>query len=461
MYAIFVVATGFFWFGSAYFSYNEVLKIRFDPETASVLTTSLTYGAQMLGILLYVWIAARSKKRAESKFMMSLSFALSAAGILGSFITSNVAVIILSGVLFNLFGTNGLLLGCQLRFITEKLPQRFYGRAFGLGYAVGSLGTALLAFVFGGRCPIGYTAVIVYIPFVLLNFISILFKDRFTKESMETALPEHTEKGAPTAAKPVGKNLLLLFVSVILIMGILDAISGLMKTAYLDTSNQVNTVYARIFYAIGLIPAGVLIDYSRRKGAIACLITRGFSFFLILLALTPMRGFEAVALFYLLSGFFTVYRTVTAMDIARKTPKLFYFVVFGILFGRLGEVIVTLPYSFIPMDLLTEILTVSVLFVILLLMFFPFLKKLYDPVPPEPVFSKPEQTLDELIVIYGITEREAEALRLLLDNKNTSDIAAAMVVTEGTVYKYISSMITKTGAKNRLDLILRLAGKKN
>jgi DNA-binding CsgD family transcriptional regulator len=125
------------------------------------------------------------------------------------------------------------------------------------------------------------------------------------------------------------------------------------------------------------------------------------------------------------------------------------------------------------MDALAETLTASVFYVILALMFFPFIRKLYSRVTPEPAAAvpaqmktqtqsqmqsqtqtqTPSQTLGEMIAGYGITAREAAALRLLMQNKDTGEIAAAMFVTEGTVYKYFSSMMAKTGTKNRLGLL--------
>ncbi|MDR1131819.1 MAG: LuxR C-terminal-related transcriptional regulator [Oscillospiraceae bacterium] len=68
------------------------------------------------------------------------------------------------------------------------------------------------------------------------------------------------------------------------------------------------------------------------------------------------------------------------------------------------------------------------------------------------------KTFIELIAAYGITEREAEVLRLLLAGRSTAVIAAELVVTENTVYKYISSMNAKTKAGSRTELIAIFMG---
>jgi DNA-binding CsgD family transcriptional regulator len=65
-----------------------------------------------------------------------------------------------------------------------------------------------------------------------------------------------------------------------------------------------------------------------------------------------------------------------------------------------------------------------------------------------------------MIAAYGITERESEVLRLLLAGRSTTAIAAELVVTENTVYKYISSMNAKTKARSRTELIAIFMGAK-
>lgn len=479
IYAIFLVATGFFWFGSAFFSYLEVLKANFDAGTAAAIITILSYGAQMLGILLYVFIGMRNKKLAKSKLVMVLSFGLSALGILGSFISSNEAVIIISGILFSFFGTNGVLLGYQFHCMTEKVPQRFYGRAFGFAYAAGSLGTTLLAFAFGGRCPVGYPAALVYVLVILFNLVLILCKDKITckgksaskdkttlegksaNESAEIALPERGSNLVAVAEKPVAKNLILLLVGVFLVMGFLSSVSDLMQHAHLETSNQVNSAYVRAFFAVGLILAGFLTDYNRRLGAIACLSVHGFSFFLALLLRMPGNGFEAVALSYIFSGFHRVFQVVSSMDMAKKATRLFYFSVFGYFFSRLGEVLVSLPHNYVQFNMLRETFLASIFFVALLLLFFPLMKKLYDPVLPEPALPEPALPTPEAHPLPSaaeslkLTARETEVFAIALEDVTIAEIAERLFISEITVKRHVSSILKKANLKSRMDLIAR------
>lgn len=52
-----------------------------------------------------------------------------------------------------------------------------------------------------------------------------------------------------------------------------------------------------------------------------------------------------------------------------------------------------------------------------------------------------------------LTERELEALRLAAKGASTAEIASHLSLSVGTVRNYLSRAITKTGARNRIDLI--------
>jgi two-component system response regulator DesR len=64
------------------------------------------------------------------------------------------------------------------------------------------------------------------------------------------------------------------------------------------------------------------------------------------------------------------------------------------------------------------------------------------------------QTLAE--GISPLTGRERDVLTAARDGATVSDIAAKLVLSEGTVRNYLSSAISKTGARNRVEA-LRLA----
>lgn len=58
----------------------------------------------------------------------------------------------------------------------------------------------------------------------------------------------------------------------------------------------------------------------------------------------------------------------------------------------------------------------------------------------------------------GLSTRELEVLGLAAEGESVKDIAGRLYLSGGTVRNYLSAVITKTGARNRLDAI-RIARK--
>lgn len=54
---------------------------------------------------------------------------------------------------------------------------------------------------------------------------------------------------------------------------------------------------------------------------------------------------------------------------------------------------------------------------------------------------------------YSPTPRELDVVRLLADGASAKEIARRLYLTEGTVRNYTSSLISKCGARNRVDLV--------
>ncbi len=54
---------------------------------------------------------------------------------------------------------------------------------------------------------------------------------------------------------------------------------------------------------------------------------------------------------------------------------------------------------------------------------------------------------------YGISKREGEVLRLLLEDKSTQEISTALVISLGTVKAHLHRIYTKAGVTNRKDLV--------
>ncbi len=56
----------------------------------------------------------------------------------------------------------------------------------------------------------------------------------------------------------------------------------------------------------------------------------------------------------------------------------------------------------------------------------------------------------------GLTERETAVLRLLLDGRDSPAIARELQLSTKTVRNHVSNVLLKTGARDRVDLLLRM-----
>ena len=57
------------------------------------------------------------------------------------------------------------------------------------------------------------------------------------------------------------------------------------------------------------------------------------------------------------------------------------------------------------------------------------------------------------MAVYGLTEREQDVTRLVLQGHSTAEIAGQLVVSAHTVQQHLKAIFDKTGVRSRRDLV--------
>jgi DNA-binding CsgD family transcriptional regulator len=226
----------------------------------------------------------------------------------------------------------------------------------------------------------------------------------------------------------------------------------------------ITTAYfiSQLLYLPGLFIAGMLAEIRRGKylpiATLGCVL---FSAPVITLLNDPEKYMSYSWITYFVGGFYLMYIMISLAAIVhrscRPAPDI---TLAGFLFFLFSGIGAFSSGTFTKADVFVSLSVYAVLAICLMVAF--YLSgglRAVSLVDPEPDIPAPGRTFKELVAAGGITDREAEVLCLLLKGKGTSAIADELFITEKTVQKYISSMLSKTNTKSRSALITMFAGK--
>lgn len=327
--------------------------------------------------------------------------------------------------------------------------SRYMGRLIGTGMGV----AILLQFVVQNLIPQSVTfiiSIILSVAFVMY-FVITVPKDWI----LENPLPYSSD------AKKDFKKTLLLIVAVVLMSLVAGMIDSVLTAFNAEKSYD---IYGgvRLFYALGLILAGVLADIRERKylplsTVCTILLSSVCMFFLS----NEVSYFAGTALMYLYSGFYVIFLTVMFLDFAPKSSRPELWAGMGRIVRSFTVAATVLPAFNIYGAVGTTVLAVvsCLLSILILLVLLPYLSNAAVSLKPteELISGSPELSPQERLKLFAqycsLTPRETEVLEKLLTTEDgVQEIADNLYISRRMLQRYIASIYEKTETKTRLGL---------
>lgn len=312
------------------------------------------------------------------------------------------------------------------------------GFVFGTAYAVGSAGSYLLSIIGKGNFLCNPYILILYGCFALITIV-ILF---FPKSIQPNVKLPNSNSGT------CSRSLFIWAGIIVILLSLVKNICFYFPVSDLSESN-IHLEFTRIFYAVGLVIAGLINDYNRKWGAVTCVASLIFPFAMLLLTGQVHSRAILWIISYFFFAFFVTYRIVLFVDLSRS-GNLLFLAGAGLLCGRIGDAIGAGLGMALNSNTVALVITSCALFIVTVILFFYFYEKYYRDASKE---QNETIRIDSLIDQYGFTVREKEVLILILKGTPNSKIAESLYISESTVKFHVKNILKKTQCANRKELM--------
>ena len=299
-------------------------------------------------------------------------------------------------------------------------------------------------FAFG--CGYGLSTLIVFLLSVIGE--SSFLRSRAAWMAGPLLRASSARADAPQEKKPLSAPTAALAVGTVFLLSLVKNLGFSFPSA--DIRTGISIEFSRLFYAAGLILAGIISDKNRKYGAVCTAAALAVPFVMQAIAGEPIPALICWGLDYLFFGFFSVFRVLVFMDMAAQTGR-WYLAPLGLVAGRMGDAAGTALCMALSVSRLLLLGMTLGLYVLTLLLFFRLYQALYAP---ETVQVRSEREIFEGFSIqHDLSSREKEVLRLVLAERSNAEIAEALFVSESTIKYHVHNLLQKTGCKSRQELI--------
>ena len=426
----------------------------FPASNVDVLTEVIGYLFQALGILIFSIVTKKATKSSPISSIVILSIDL--ALIIAACLSPNAVLTLILGYLMNI--AHGLVAGVYLTLLVTHVTQQKRALVFAIGYAVGTVISHMISTIGSDNFLRDNRVLIIYSIITVLSIITVylccsqlqnteLLKasvQNDSKDATDTA-DAHSQSLKDLIDSPVFLTILTVFLLCsVKNMGFYFPLSDVMGAS-------ISLEFTRVFYAVGLIIAGIINDRSRKWGSVCCIAPLVLPFAMLAIGSTlNSRGILWI-LSYLFFGFYTVYRVIVFADMAGKARELTYLAPLGLMVGRLGDAIgsgLGIALTKYPIILVT---TCFIAFMASMFLFINMFSKLY--IASVPSIRTLEEKLLDFQSQHQLSAREMEVLKLIVDGRNNTEIADDLFISYNTVKFHVRNLLKKTNCSNRAELI--------
>ena len=328
--------------------------------------------------------------------------------------------------------------------------SRFTGRSIGVGMA------AAILLQFAVQKLAAQSVV-----FLLSLLLSVAFVMYFIIRAPEDWILENPLPYSSDGRK--GRKAALALIAAVVLMSLVSGMIDSVLTAM--HAEQAYDVYGavRLFYALGLVLAGVIADFRERSWLPIATVCAILLSSICMFFLSEEAGyFAGAALMYLYSGFYVIFFTVTFLDGAPKSrcPELWAGMgrvvrSFSVAAAVLPSIAVYDVWGSTALAAGSCVASIGVLLVLL-----PQLGRAVSA-PQEDEHSaapgkqelSPQERLERYARRCSLTPRETEVLeKLLTTDDDLQGIAESLYISRRMVQRYVTSIYEKTGTKSRLSL---------
>lgn len=416
---ILILALGFFWCSAIYLIQQKYLLKYCNKDFVNEI--AILYGSisMVLGILLFMFIYKNSKNIKSYYILFSIFAIISSILFFG---TNNKILMSICLCTTCLFGTAGFGVGYHFSLLTLNIDREYRGRVFSIGYGIGSILTYLFTLL-----PCNFysniTSLILIIPIIVINIILIYINRDIVINSNDTYTKSY-------------KKYFIILSIIVLLMSILSAISTDIVSTHIFNLDGLfaNT---RIYYCLGLLLAGLLIDKNKEIFDVSTIISFIFSLLSIILLNQNISPNLVIALSYFFIGFFVVFRTLIFVNLFDQKKNAIIICSIGLMYSRIMEGI----FAIVQKELVNNcVLLIVIQAILLCLVLWVYL--LY--------YLKGNRTstndkLKEIVLRYKLSSQEEKVLNLLVQDLTKKEIADKLYLSVNTIKNHVSNIYKKTG----------------